>query len=273
MSILHRAQGLHTDVLAAEYHERILGVVNKGALDAIARTPAHYRAWLVEEAQGETPALRFGRALHCAALEPDVFAQQWALRPDFGDLRTKAGKESRDEWIAEHVGVETLDADEWQRIEAMQSALRAHPIAGRVLQRGASEVTAIWQNGDTGLLCKARFDYWRQDLGLIIDLKTTEDASPAAFARSVANYRYAVQQAHYCAGASVDKFLFVAVEKSPPHAVAVYQLDRDSARRGEELRARDMDTLSRCIERDDWPSYPADVTTLSLPAWAFKDAA
>lgn len=277
-TLLDLPAGIHRDIPAALYHQRVLGVVNKGALDQIAKTPAHYRAWVDGAEQPETPALVFGRALHALVLEPDTFAAEWAERPYFGDLRTKAGKEARDAWLAENPGKTLVDPDDWRRLNAMHEAITAHPVAGRLFVGGHAESTAIWTDPATGLLCKARYDYLRPDINVIADLKSTEDASPAGFARSVASYRYPVQQAHYTAAPAVlggdrPAFLFVAIEKQPPHAVAVYQLDPDAAEHGARLRGRDMARLAECIEHDAWPSYPPEVTPLSLPAWAMKDAA
>ena len=56
------------------------------------------------------------------------------------------------------------------------------------------------------------------DLSLIIDLKSTVDASPKGFQRSVANYRYHVQSSHYLdvvemATGTHLKLGFIAVEK------------------------------------------------------------
>lgn len=268
--------GLHANVPDCQYHAREIGVVNKGALDQLAKTPAHYRAWVAGADQAETPALVFGRACHELILQPELFARHWAERPDFGDLRTKAGKAARDAWQAEHAGVQVLATDDWQRLHAMREAVMAHPVGGELFQGGQPEVTALWDDPRTGLRCKARFDYWREDLDIIADLKTTEDASPATFARSVARYRYHVQDAHYTAGSRAlghdqTRFLFVAVEKQPPHAVCVHMLETESALLGDDLRARGMDTLVDCLKTDTWPGYSAEVNTLALPNWAFSD--
>lgn len=270
--------GIYPDIPAEVYHQRVLGVVNKGALDQIAKTPAHYRAWVdgADDAPAETPALLFGRALHCLVLEPELFATEWAEQPDFGNLRTKAAREARDAWLAEHPGITLLSSDDWQRLHAMREAVLAHPVASALLDGGQAEATSVWTDPGTGLLCKARMDCWRPDIGVIGDLKSTVDASPAAFARAVANYRYHVQQAHYAAGAAAHgieapTFVFVVVEKTPPYAVCLYQLDDDAADRGDELRTRDLQRLDACLQADDWPAYPPAVNALSLPAWAHRD--
>lgn len=270
-------QGIHAGIPPEIYHRRELGVVNKGALDQLAKTPAHYKAWVEDRTEvNETPALLFGRALHALVLEPDKFALEWAAQPDFGDLRTKITREARDVWRTENEGVTTVSIDDWKKLHAMRDAVREHPIARAMFIDGVAEETAIWTDPEHGLLCKARVDYHRADMGIVVDLKSTEDASADGFARSVAKYRYHVQHAHYASafavtGNDLRMFAFVAVEKSAPYAVAVYTIDAEAEGRGMELRDHEMHTLAGCLETDIWPSYPSGINSLALPNWALRD--
>ena len=116
--------------------------------------------------------------------------------------------------------------------------------------------------------CKCRPDWWNGDI--VIDLKTTQDASPRGFAKSVANFRYHVQQMHYLRGTNAARFIFIAVEKEYPFAVGVYELDNDACGVGEELRQRDMQRIKTCKQRDEWPGYSNDISSLSLPPYATK---
>ena len=64
---------------------------------------------------------------------------------------------------------------------------------------------------------------------MIVDIKTTVDASPSGFDKQVWQYGYGIQDAFYrrvcsLAGLDVDDFIFVAVEKQPPYVVAVHVL-------------------------------------------------
>jgi len=110
----------------------------------------------------------------------------------------------------------------------------------------------------------------------VIDLKSTEDASEAGFARSVATYRYHVQHAHYASafqslGHELRAFLFVAVEKAAPFAANVMCLDADAEARGMELRDRYMEKLNLCLQTDTWPGYEPTIHRLALPRYALTD--
>jgi hypothetical protein len=263
--------GLHHGVTESVYHARKLGVVNKSALDRIHRTPAHYRAWVDGAQDEETAALAFGKALHCAVLEPEVFALRYVVHPQFGDLRTKDGKAARDAWLAKSGPKIAVTAEDAARIDGIRASIAAHP-KSMLLQGGHSEVTLRWDDAETGLPCKARADYYREDLAACIDLKTTIDASADGFAKSCANYRYHVQQAHYSAGFAaigkpLDAFVFVAVEKDPPYACAFYVLDAEGQEMGIAAWRADMERFAACMGSGDFPGYDTGIIQLTLPRW------
>lgn len=265
--------GLHFDLPAAAYHVRELGVASKSALDLVHRSPASYRAWLDGLEEEPTTALVFGSAFHCASLEPERFALEYVVAPSFGDCRKKENRAARDAWLAENKGKQPLALEDGERIRAMVAALHAHPLVGAMLRRGRPEVTVRWDDGDVGLPCKARLDLYDEEFGAVLDLKTTEDARPSAFARSIANYRYHVQEAHYRSGMAavgrpVGPFIFAAIEKAPPHLLAVYELDDSAVMRGTRALARNMRTLADCAARNVWPGYSESIRTIELPRWA-----
>jgi exodeoxyribonuclease VIII len=129
----------------------------------------------------------------------------------------------------------------------------------------------FWQMMDIN--CKARPDYIRQDKGLILDLKTCLDARSDPFSRSCWNYRYHVQAAYYLDGyrvateESAEAFLFIAIEKAPPYAVAVYHANEDMIDQGRSEYQRDLITYAECLAKDEWPGYPEEIASLVLPRW------
>lgn len=270
---MNETNGIHRGVPSDVYHVRQIGVASKSALDLVHRSPAHYKAWVDGADEEPSEALEFGSAFHCALLEPDDFARRYAVEPDFGDCRRKENKAARDAWRAEHANALSLSAEWAEAISGMCRAVRAHPLAGRMLVGGDAEVTLRWVDESTGLPCKARVDYHVRGRRLVVDAKSTMDASPAAFRKSVANFRYHVQDAMYreafrACGEPIEHFAFIAVEKRAPYAVAVYMLDADAVQRGHVAMRTDLETLARCMREQTWPGYPAEIHTLNLPPWA-----
>lgn len=265
--------GIFLDVPAEEYHRRQLSTASKTALDYVERSPAHYKEWLYGGSDESAPALDFGRAFHMLVLEPALFAETYAVAPKFGDLRYKENKARKADWEAENVGKLALSAATESAILGMHEAVMLHPAASRLILEGAAEATLRWKDAITGLACKSRADYWVKRKRFAVDLKSTEDASPDAFRRSVNTYGYHKQDALYRAGflacgEPIDHFAIVAVEKSKPHAVAVYVLDGEAIAKGFSAVRRDIERLAECIARNHFPAYSEGIDTLSLPHWA-----
>ena len=256
-----------------EYHRKILGVVSKTALDHVDRSPAHYKTW-VEMPEGEpTPALLFGQAFHCALLEPDEFAKAFTAEPDFGDCRYGANKARRDQWRLENAGKIQISPASMEAIAGMVASVRAHPMGGRMIRDGTPELTARWIDEQTGLRCKCRVDYYVPSLEMVVDAKSTDDASEDEWNRSVAKYLYHVQDAIYRAGMSaaghpIRHFILLAVEKSPPYAVAAYELDADAIGKGYSRARHNIARLAESVRTNRWPAYSDSIRTLQLPPWA-----
>lgn len=259
----------------ADYHAH--DFISKSGLDRIDQSPAHYRAWL-SEPRITTPAMTFGSACHAAVLEPDTFDRRYAVMPSGIDRRTKAGKEAWDVFSAESSGREIITADDLEKLESIRASILAHPVAEELLDSGSGKAEVSVFGELDGVAVKCRPD-WLRDDGIVVDLKTTDCAGPSAFSRSVAKYRYHVQAAFYSdllqavTGESVKAFVFVAVEKTAPFAVSVFELDAESMEAGRTAYQRNLDTYRRCLEANHWPAYSDAIETLTLPRWVFAEAA
>ena len=256
----------------AAYHAH--PAISKSGLDRINQSPALYLAWLTEPRK-ETPALTLGSAAHAYILENPTFFDRYAVAPDGIDRRTKDGKAQWAEFETQANGKTVIKGEDLQQIDRMAVSVWSHPSSQELLNEGRAEVSAFGNLWGVGVKCRP--DWLRED-GIVVDLKTTEDASPAAFPSSVAKWRYHCQSAFYqdilaILGIKVTAFVFIAVEKSPPHAVGVYLLDDASIEAGREAYQRNLDTYKTCIETGSWPAYSPAIETIQLPRWAFQQAA
>jgi hypothetical protein len=255
--------------ISAENYHADRSAVSKSWLDRIDRSPAHLRAYLDGLTKADTPALVLGSLTHCAILEPDLLDAVYAVSPRV-DRRTKAGKEAYAEWEASLKGQVIVTADQMEHAKAMRDSVYKHRAASGLLGIGEREATVCWVDAETGERCKARADLLRE--GCIVDVKTTQDARPAEFAKSIVNFRYDVQDAHYSAGFNLDRFVWIAVEKEYPHGVAVYISDTGIRRRGQSARARNLNAYAECQASGNWPAYPDIVNAIELPRWALNGA-
>jgi hypothetical protein len=247
----------------ADYHAD--PAVSASHLHAIARSPQHYWSRFLAPDRPvvePTAAMRFGSLAHCAVLEPDELLQRYGVA---ADRRTKAGKEQAEQMAA--AGIEAVSEGDMTMALSIAAAVREHPYAGALLADGKAEQSFWWDDLPTGLRCKCRPDWYFGTT--VVDLKTTTDASPAGFAKSVATFRYHVQASHYLSGLhGAERFLFIAVEKTHPYAVAVYELDAEALAIGDQLRRRDLQLIADCRATGEWPGYSSTCETLSLPKWA-----
>ncbi len=253
------------DLSNAEYHAH--SAISKSGLDRIDQSPAHYKSWLTEPRK-ETPALVFGSAAHCWILETDEVLHRYVIAPQGIDRRTKDGKAQLAELEAS--GKTIISAEDAETLKNMMVSVLAHPVANELLDDGIAESSVFAEL--LGVSVKCRPD-WLHDNSVIVDLKTTDNAGPNAFAKSCATYRYHCQASFYSdicreAGIDVKAFVFIAVEKAPPYAVSVYELDADSIEVGRTLYQRNLETYRRCLETDHWPAYSDAIETLRLPLWA-----
>lgn len=66
------------------------------------------------------------------------------------------------------------------------------------------------------------------------------------------------------------KFVFVAVEKEPPYAVAVYELEEDALQLGRDDYQKHLAQYAECVKTNRWPGYGDGMDYVSLPSWAFR---
>lgn len=248
-----------------QYHKS--DAVSKSHLDVISKSGLHYKAHYIDKVieRVQTPAFIEGSLVHSMVLEPENTVNEFVLTPDI-NKKTKAGKKEFEAFEEEHKGKQIVTSEMWMKALAMSQSVRVHSEAGRLLSDGVAESSHFWTDKKTGLECKARPDWLRND-GVIVDLKTTLDASPAGFAKSVANFRYHVQDYWYKKGVDADKFVFVCVEKNPPYAVAVYELDPEAVKVGGLLAERDFRQIAEGRENGIWCGFDG-IKSLSLPNWA-----
>jgi hypothetical protein len=251
--------------------------VSKSHLDLIARSPLHYWARYLDPnrvAPEPSPQMRLGTALHTHVLELSRWDEEIAVAPSDINRRTKEGREQWAAFEASSVGKAVITADDAAQVMAMGRAVLRHPAAAMLLGLpGKAETTHMWTDASTGLECKCRPDWLTDDGSIVVDLKTTKDASPRGFKQSIANFSYQKQAAWYlhgleqATGRRPDQFIFICVESTAPYACAVYAADAEMIDRGHDQAMRDLAKLAVCKAADHWPSYSDQIETISLPAW------
>jgi hypothetical protein len=262
------------DMTAADYHAAP-GVSNS-MLNDLHKSPFHCWAMHINPrrpVREQTAPMMLGTLAHTAILEPGAMDDRYVVRPDDIDARTKAGKE----WIAaQDRSIITLDQE--GAAQKQRAAVLAVPELAEILKRGRAESSVFWNDATTGLDCRCRPDWLTKassGKAIVLDLKTTADASADAFGRSIWTYGYHRQAAHYTAGIEaqgieVEAFVFAVVTNSYPFVAAAYVLDEDSLAQGQEEISELLDLYANCQRSGSWP-FATGYQIASLPKWARRN--
>jgi len=271
--------GIYHDVPFEDY--LAWDAISNSRIKLAMQSMQHFRC---KEATEETKALKLGSFIHCGILEQLAIAQRYAVIPPYHldkENVTKDGKnskstatsyveESRNAFMLANDGKKFVEQKEYDDLIGISKSLARDESARKYLNgQGSPEVSIVWHDNETGVLCKARIDYLTDSA--IDDLKTTENASQEAFERSMANYGYHRQAAHYIDGYAtltgrVLPFVVIAVEKTSPYAVSAQPIDDEAIEVGsaERLAALEMIRDSRIDDR--FPGYKLN-GKWRLPSW------
>jgi exodeoxyribonuclease VIII len=249
-------------IKADEYHA--IEAVSNSLISKILKSPAHARAYLDKQPVA-TKAMEFGTAFHVAILEPKKFAEQYVVFN--GDRRTKEGKATYEELTCS--GKQILSTEDMEDIHGMQLSVFSHNAAKKLIEEGHAELSVTWDDYDTMVKCKCRPDWWNGDV--LVDIKTTDDASPEGFMRAIVKYGYHRQAAWYLRGTEAKKFIFIAVEKQDPYAVGVYELDALSLSQGSYECDRALQIWANANATGEFRAYSDECELLSLPDWKFDE--
>lgn len=223
----------------------------------------------------EKKTFDIGRAAHRAVLGKggDYAAIPAEILASNGAASTKEAKAFIEDCRAR--GVTPVKESEAARVEAMAAKLKPRLAEMRIdLDPARSEMVGVALID--GIWCRCMVDnaplMAREP---IYDFKTCESADPDACRRSVVNYGYDVQAAHYretwrSATGEDRAFRFIFQEKTAPFEVCVIELGRDTLDLASRKIARAREMWRMCLTRNEWPGYPAGVHMIDLPAWEFQ---
>lgn len=250
-------------------------------LKTILRSPAHYYAAYLDGAPRKEPTANMvlGTMTHTAYLEPELFNSEYVVAPDV-DRRTKDGKASWADFLAMNDGMTVVTAEQVDLAQAMASALRGHTLHLAIQMGGHFESSIFYTNRETDLELRVRPDWHMPPCddwptGVIVDLKTTDDARQEAFARTCVSFGYDLSAAMYCDAfrqhyqtEEDPLYLLLVVERDAPHGVMAYEASGEMIAKGDAKYRRALALLEECNANESWPCYPEEIVKLDLPKWA-----
>ena len=263
--------------MATDYYA--IKALSHSMLSCLAQNPMECRMRYIDDPPSLPPkdsaAFAMGHAVHCLALEPEKFEERFAVAPKV-DRRTTAGKVAWAEYLADCEGKIVLDEQDHADAMACVQALNDHAQFAAIMAQ-PRRVEVEHQFDLFGHRFKAKPDAIIDSMRLILDIKTTDDASPHRWQWSAVDYGYHRQNAIYREALRNDagewyRFIFAVVEKPKPSTrgipptVALYELDPDTVLMGYEdtqMLVRDYEDR---MSNGWWQQYYSDgIVPLRLP--------
>ena len=250
----------------AEYHSRKTHLSSTN-VRTHKKNKKQFKYSLTHELIKQTKAMADGTAVHAFFLERDKFNSDFVIKPADMRLNTKAGKE----WAQEHQSKIIIDSELGNNLYEMEKSFMDSPAKLIYDKSGQSELSYFWD--DLGLVKgKCRPDWISDDGNIVVDIKTTTDASPKGFQKSIANWGYHLQLGWYLRGLQklglpAKEFIFIAIEKTPPFSVGVYRANKDMITYANDEINNLVYDIDESLKSDDFPDYTPEILDLGLPNW------
>ncbi len=242
---------------------------NFSKLKLFLTSPAHYKAGEDEEKE-ETDAMRIGSICHSLVLEGKKFDDLYAIKPAGMSFATKEGKAWRDAQTKP-----ILKEEDANSIPRIAEAIAANPAARKIIESCPHRETPIFGTIQ-GVPCKSLIDFNGQDWGIhrIGDLKSTLDASPRAFGKTVAQMHYDLQYALSSSLLALQhglesppEWFWIAAEKKAPFYSQVYTAE-EFYQSGMEKLERVLTLFKECQASGNYPFAMTGIHILPKPHWA-----
>jgi exodeoxyribonuclease VIII len=217
-------------------------------------------------------AFDLGSAVHAMLLEPE---KDLVVRgPE--DRRGNKWKELK--LAADIDGKLLLTEADFDLAQAISAAVVTHPAANAFFDYKdmIAEGSFFATDPQTGVKVKCRPDGFIPSIGMLFDIKTTQDASPANFPRDVRKYGYDLQASFYRrvmrlhTGGDGMEFYFICVEKEYPHAVCVHTLTEDYLAAADLKVTETLHKIANAEAGNDFQTGWPLCNVIDLPRWQFE---
>ena len=261
---------LKDGITNAEYHGS--GELSRStAWSLLQSCPAKVR-YDMNHPKPSSPALVIGSGFHTATLEPEKLDDEFAVKPseiDGQGPRTKHYKESFELMQKSEPDKQWLAPADYDLILEMAGSALENPVLRHYMADIDKVVEGTGYFEMEGAKCKVRPDLYIPGAGVVIDLKSTQDASNRGFTKSVRQFGYLFQACWYMhalrlLGEKPKQFVFIAVEKTAPYATAAYTIKESDINKQFSNMERACQLWAACQSSGIWPGYSDMVETLDL---------
>ncbi len=294
------AVGMYPDVRYEDY--RAWPALNSSAL----KEAYHVSAYRMKAAMdgllgGDSPARKFGRAIHCRLLEPEAFKTRFLLAGKCEAIIKSGAREgekcnknagyydgekgkwycgSHEKQIDGAVEPEDyVSLQEAANIERIVIAVKSHQVVKLLRLHGGCEVSFIYERD--GIACKGRADKLILDApnwpNTVIDIKKCQSgkADEHSLQTSIRLYGWDMQAFWYVDGierltGKRPEFNWIFVEDSEPFDVRVVSLEREMYEVGRCKVNGAFEIYKEALRTNQWPGYGNNFTRLRPAEWEIK---
>lgn len=236
-----------------------------------------------------TPAMLKGTVAHLNFLEPCAFNSD-VIRVDCSTRATNIYKEV----VSINPSKICLPKAEYDEILAMRPALQKSNTAQSFLKHSVgNEVSVFWEScewtdGDglchrleSSIKCKARIDllsiFEKENIGVVVDYKTTNNPSPKAFKRNCHSLGYHRKACWYLEAMRLYRpdldwrFVWIAQGSKAPYSVTCHEVDSSWLDLAANQLLKPVKIYEECIRLNDWPNYSDEIFIAHPENWMLRE--
>lgn len=269
---------------------RAMEGMNYSSLKHYHKSPSHF-AQEQKVKSKSTEAMIFGNLFHTMVLENEMIGVRYSVfnpedRPSPSQtFAANVNKEWKQQLFAnaEAKGIILVSQEDFDLATAMAESVKNNPAAQKLITSSIREEGIRWIDPVTGVLCKAKIDGRIPAAKIAYDLKSTEDAHPEEFSRTIYNRQYHEQAGMYINGLnevhghdSYTDYYFIAVEKTAPFVCQVYRLNDESLNMGRMQIGSLLSMHKHCVEKNDWSQgysilseHSTGILDIGIPDFSF----
>ncbi len=245
--------------------------------------PSRYRAGHEDEETSES--MDFGSLVDCLILSADQFEKRYVIQPD-----TYTNEKSEIKpwnwnsnvckaWRDKQNNLSIVSQEKFDESILAVKRLKDDPTISSFLDQSDKQVWLVgeWKDKETKLKIplKALLDVVpRLDSeysGCVGDLKTTRDAAPVAWNRSLFNFGYHLQSAFYldfyrALDPMRDTFCFIVQENKGPYESGKRIMHQDFLEIGRQEYQKALSDYCQCLKSGKFPGY--DDTDEAVQGWS-----
>ncbi len=179
-----------------------------------------------------------------------------------------------DKYVINKVGDESVET-----MNLMLESCIKDKVINALIKNTDYQKSIFWTDKKTGLKIKTRPDVCKISKSVIVDIKTTKDASPEKFSKDACSYQYplqAITQINGCIDSGLmtpESYFWLAVEKTAPYNAQLYEFKKEDWQMMQDRYEYQLGLIKMAKEQNKFVGYTQrsdnvhGILELELPMW------